>query len=118
MRRFASKKCKFLGHIFNLWYNETQCEERMQGTDKAWKGRCEGLPKQDVPWGIKCRIVLEQVYIVFCFHGARQRWTESKAGRHKYEAFIQNQEKEGKLLFEDGQSGKVHMGKDEVTLSL
>ena len=59
------KKFEILGCTFKqAGRMQDSMDERMQSANKA---RWRDVRSTDVPWRIKCRRMLEQVYCVFCF---------------------------------------------------
>ena len=70
------KSFKVSGHIFNPPGNmQESLEERMQDANKGWWRDVTIHQGKDVPWRIKCRRVVEQVYSVFCLGNESWPWS-------------------------------------------
>ena len=56
-------------------------EERKQSAYKAWWRDVNIYRSTDVPWRVKCRRVVEQVYSVFCSCSENGCWSQAVMDR-------------------------------------
>ena len=78
------EKFKILGHIFNqAGRTQDSLEERMQSANKAWWRDVKIYRSKDVPWRVKCMVMLEHVYSVFCFGSESWSWSRAILDRMK-----------------------------------
>ena len=88
MYRFLfEEKLKILGCAMNRQGKSLDAiEERMQSANKTFWRDILIHRRKDVPWGIKCRRLVDHVYSVFLSgvttgRGPVSRWTKSRGGR-------------------------------------
>ena len=53
-------------------------EERRQNANKVWWCDVKRGKRKDVPWRVKCRSVVGQVYGVFCFRSENWCWSQDQ----------------------------------------
>ena len=101
-------------------------DETIQNADKAWWRDVKIFGSKDVPWRVKCRRVVDQVYSLFCFESENWCWGQAVTERIRGlgNTIIEKPLRDGKdggrngasILHEDSQNGGIHLGENETAL--
>ena len=94
------KHFKILVYTFNQAGRTLDCiEERMQNADKSWWSDVKIYRSKDVPRRVKCKGVVEHVFIVFCFGSENWSWSQAildrKNGNKGHKPLVQIHKERG-----------------------
>ena len=70
-------------HIFNPAGKMQEFLEDRQSANKVCWREAKIYQSKDVPWMIKCRTVVEEVYSMFCFGSESWSWSRATLDRMK-----------------------------------
>ena len=97
------REFKIFGCAMNRQGKTDGCE-RIRSANKAWWRDVKIHRNKDVPWRVKCRRTVENVYSVFCFGSENWYWSQENFGQNQRKG---NKDDESFLLIQKGRRWDV-----------